>query len=200
MRRLVPTDVITGLEEELISKEQQCIEITYPWNRVYSRAFLLENELWFNDLYGGDVIHTILAVNVCQRIMNVDEFFHFYRVDNFSSDTKSPGTAWKIFAMSYVLAQAIDDIVPQIKDEWKPEIEECVPWRINVSLRAVMRLPRNEQRKLIELFEENPAVYRFVRDHGNSKVRMILSNYIMLRIASVLYLGMRALKHGMRNL
>lgn len=194
MRRLVPTDVITGPEEELISEKQQCIEITYPWNRVYRREFLIENGLWFNDLYGGDVIHTILAVNVCQRIMNVDEFFHFYRVDNYSSDTKSAATAQKIYDMSYVLAQAIDEIVPQIKPQWRPEIAECVPWRINTSIRSVMRLPKNEQKKLMSMLKTNPTLYDFIKFHGNYYARLALSNIFVLRFASYAYNTLRDLK------
>ena len=36
VRHLIDTDVITGPEEEIISKKQQSIEITFPWNRIYS--------------------------------------------------------------------------------------------------------------------------------------------------------------------
>lgn len=199
MRRLVPTDVITGPEEELISKKQQSIEITYPWNRIYKRSFLVDNNLWFNDLYGGDVVHTILAVNVCKRIMNVDECFHYYRVDNFASDTKSAATAQKVYNMSYVLAQAIDKIVPQIKPQWKPEVAECISWRINTSIRGVMRLPKEEQSKLMDLLQHNPPIYAFIRQHGNLQVRLILSNVYILRGASLIYNWLRNMKRKVRN-
>ena len=194
MRRLVPTGVITGPEEELISENQQCIEITFPWNRVYKKEFLIENGLWFNDLYGGDVIHTILAVNVCRRIMNVDEFFHFYRIDNYSSDTKSAATAQKIYDMSYILAQAIDEIVPQIKPQWRPEIAECVPWRINTSIRGVMRLPKDEQMKLMSMLKNNPSLYEFILQHGDYQTRLIIGNIYMLRLASFVYVNLRNIK------
>lgn len=199
MRRLVPTDVVTGVEEEQISKKQQSIEVTFPWNRIYKRNFLLSNNLWFNDLYGGDVIHTILAVNVCNRMKNVDEFFHFYRVDNYASDTKSPGTAQKTFAMSYVLAQAIDEIIPQIKPQWKSEIEECVPWRINTSLKGVMRLPKAEQQSLMNLFKEKPSVHNFIMQNGNIKARLLLSNIYVMRVTSVVYTFLRNIKKKMKN-
>lgn len=199
MRRLVPTDVISGPEEELISKKQQSIEITFPWNRVYKRSFLIDNNLWFNDLYGGDVIHTILAVNVCQRIMNVDEFFHYYRVDNFASDTKSPATAQKVYDMSYILAQAINEIVPQIKLQWRSEIMECVPWRINTSIRGVMRLPKNEQVQLMRMLRNNPALWKFTQHHGNCKARLVLSNIYVLRIASYAYISLRNIKRKIKR-
>ena len=199
MRKLIPTDVITGIEEELISKQQQGIEITYPWNRIYKRDFLLSNELWFNDLYGGDVIHTILAVNVCKRIKNVNEFFYIYRVDNFSSDTKSPQTARKIFEMDYVLAQAIEEIIPQIKPQWKSEIQECVPWRINTSLKGVMRLPKAEQQSLMILFKENPSIYTFIVQNGNIKARLLLSNIHIMRAASMVYICLHNIKKKMKK-
>lgn len=191
MRRLVPTDVLTGPEEEIISKRQQSIEITFPWNRVYNREFLLDNNLWFNDLYGGDVIHTILAVNRCRRIMNVDEFFHFYRVDNYSSDTKSAANAQKLYDMNYLLAQAIDQIMPQIRQQWKPLIAECIPWRINTSIRGVLKLPEDEQRKLMSILKHNPSMYEFVRKHGNLQTKLVLSNLFVLRAASWIYVHLR---------
>lgn len=199
MRRLVPTDVVTGIEEELISKKQECIEITYPWNRIYKRDFLLSNGLWFNDLYGGDVIHTILAVNVCKRMKNVDEFFHFYRVDNLSSDTKSPGTAKKVYEMSYVLAQAIDEIIPQINPQWKSEIEECLPWRINTSLKGVLKLPIKEQRLLVGLLHQNTEMIPFIKRVGNIKARLILCYPLMMYITSILYKCLLPLKRIIRN-
>lgn len=200
MRRLVPTDVITGPEEELISKKQQCIEITFPWNRVYKREFLIDNNLWFNDLYGGDVVHTILAVNACQRIMNVDEFFHFYRIDNMSSDTKSAATAQKVYDMNYVLSQAIDEIIPQIKPIWRSEIAECVPWRINTSIRVVMRLPKDEQKKLVRMLGNNPSLYRFVLQNGEKKTRLVLSDFYVLRVASFVYINLRNIKRKIKEL
>jgi len=111
-RHVIPSGVLSGIEEEILSDKQQCVEITYPWNRVYNREFLLKNNLFFNDLYGGDVIHTIQAINVCNRVKNVDKFYHNYRVDNWTSDTKSAQTADKIFNMYFVLAKACNDVLP----------------------------------------------------------------------------------------
>ena len=188
IRHLVPTDVLTGYNEELLSKKKQhSIEITYPWNRIYNRDFLVKNDLWFNDLYGGDVIHTILAINYCQRIKNINEFFYFYRVDNFNSDTKSKQTAWKIYNMSYVLAKAIDEIIPEIRPEWKSLIEECVPWRINTSYKAVLRLSKDEQVNLRNMLQSNPTVYHFILQNGNSRVKILLNNFYILRLVSLVY-------------
>ena len=188
IRHLVPTDVLTGYNEELLSKKKQhSIEITYPWNRIYNRDFLVKNDLWFNDLYGGDVIHTILAINCCQRIKNINEFFYFYRVDNFNSDTKSKQTAWKIYNMSYVLAKAIDEIIPEIRSEWKSLIEECVPWRINTSYKAVLRLSKDEQVNLRNMLQSNPIVYDFTLQKGNSRVKILLNNFYILRLVSLVY-------------
>ena len=187
MRRLVPTDVITGVEEALISETQKCIDVTFPWNRVYQREFLLKNDLWFNDLYGGDVIHTILAINACERIMNVDEFFYVYRVDNLSSDTKSPGTAEKLYKMNFVLAQALEDIVPQIKSQMKPYIEESVSWRIDASVNGVLKLPKGEQRKLVAMLQNDSEMMKFIRRVGNGKSKLILCYPYILFVSSMIY-------------
>ena len=199
IRRLVPTGVLTGIEEEAISKNQECIEITFPWNRVYNRDFLIHNNLWFNDLYGGDVIHTILSVNVCSRIKNVNDFFYFYRVDNFSSDTKSQQTAQKVFDMSYVLAQAIDEILPQIKLQWQPDIAECIPWRINTSIKGVLRLPKEEQKKLWSMLQRNEAIYKFILQHGNIRAKIVLKNFHLMRMLSIIYNTLRNIKKTLKQ-
>lgn len=186
-RRLIPTEVVTGPEEELISINQLCIEVTFPWNRVYSRHFLLSNNLYFNDLYGGDVIHTILAVNASNRIKNVDEFYHFYRIDNYCSDTKSKQTAQKIYDMSYVLAHAIDQIVPQIKPIWKFAIEECAPWRINTSIKGVLRLPFSEQRTLLRMLKNEQWLFDYILYKGNRSVNIIFKHQIIRICLSAIY-------------
>lgn len=200
IRRLVPTDVVTGINEETISKKQECIEITFPWNRIYKRSFLINNNLWFNDLYGGDVIHTILSVNICQRMKNVDEFFYFYRTDNFSSDTKSQQTAQKVFDMSYVLAKAIDNIIPQIKQQWQPDIVECVTWRINTSIKGVLRLPKEEQQKLWSMLQRNESIYKFILHHGNIKVNIVLKHFPIMRVLTILYNTLRNIKKTLKLL
>ena len=187
LRHLVETDVITGPEEECISKRQQSIEITFPWNRVYNRQFLLDNNLWFNDLYGGDVIHTILAVNVCNRIKNEDAFYYLYRVDNYSSDTHSTQTAEKIFNMSFVLAQAVDNILPEIKPEWKNLVAECAPWRVNASVKGILKLSHSELKRLYELLHENKELYQFIKRVGNRNIRFILEHPLLTRLMSVIY-------------
>lgn len=200
IRRLVPTDVVTGIDEETISKKQECIEITFPWNRIYKRSFLINNNLWFNNLYGGDVIHTILSVNICQRMKNVDEFFYFYRTDNFSSDTKSQQTAQKVFDMSYVLAKAIDNIIPQIKQQWQPDIVECVTWRINTSIKGVLRLPKEEQQKLWSMLQRNESIYKFILQHGNIKSNIVLKHFPIMRVLSILYNTLRNIKKTLKQL
>mgnify|MGYP003294175839 FL=1 len=198
IRRLVPTGVLTGIEEEAISKKQECIEITFPWNRIYKRSFLINNNLWFNDLYGGDVIHTILSVNICQRMKNVDEFFYFYRTDNFSSDTKSQQTAQKVFDMSYVLAQAIDRIIPQIKSQWQKDIAECVPWRINTSIKGVLRLTKEEQKKLWNMLQQNQSIYKFILVNGNAKTNIVLRSFYIMRMVSIIYKSLRNIKKKLK--
>lgn len=191
IRDLIPTEVLSGIEEERISIKQKSLEITFPWNRVYKRDFLIRNDLFFNDLYGGDVIHTILAVNICNRIKNVDTFYYFYRVDNLFSDTKSTQTAEKVYAMSYILAKAIYDIMPEIKPEWQQYIAECVPWRINTSIKGVLRLPKEEQESLMKMLQSNPSLYKFTLQYGNFKIKIILSNFFLMRLISFIYNNLR---------
>jgi hypothetical protein len=101
--------------------------------------------------------------------------------------------------MSYVLAQAIEEIVPQIRPQWKHEIAECVPWRINTSIRVVMRLPKDEQKKLISMLRNNPTLYKFIQQHGGYQVRLILGNIWILHIASFVYVYLRNIKRNIKK-
>lgn len=194
VRHLIDTDVITGPEEEIISKNQQSIEITFPWNRVYERRFLLDNNLWFNDLYGGDVIHTIEAVNLCKRIKNVDRFYYFYRIDNSSSDTHSVQTAEKIYNMCYVLAREIKSIEPKMNDSWRHLVEECAPWRVNSSLKSILRLSNEEQQKLFDLLNANRELKKFVFSMGKTKLKLLLQFPLLTQVISYSYNLLRKIK------
>lgn len=185
MRSLVETDVVTGIEEERISEKQLCIEITYPWNRIYRREFLLENNLFFNDLYGGDVIHTILAANAAKRVRNVNRYYHFYRVDNSTSDTHSPGTAEKLYKMNYVLGKAIGDILPLIDPSWRDSIAESVPWKFNQSWKRILRFPLQEQIRIYHLLYEDKDLLHYVLQNVDK-----LNKFVILCPVVVLMIGM----------
>lgn len=198
MRQLIETQVVTGPEEELISYRQSSIEITYPWNRIYLREFLINNNLYFNKLYGGDVIHSILAVNLCQRMMNINKYYHYYRVDNFSSDTKSQQTPNKIYNMTYVLAKAIYDIVPYINNSWKWLIIEAYKWRVNFSWRTILKLSNVELNELYCLVKQSNDLYNFVLMHSNAINKIILkcpyfTKYILRPLYKLLY-GLKMIK------
>ena len=57
IRKVDDSDVMSGIDD--LTKGSQ--DMTFPWNRIYLRDFLVDNNFVFNDLWGGDVIHTILA-------------------------------------------------------------------------------------------------------------------------------------------
>lgn len=175
IRALEPTGVVSGPEEEWISYKQQCIEVTYPWNRIYLRSFLVNNNLFFNDLYGGDVIHTVLALDACQRMMNVNRFYHYYRVDNAMSDTHSTINAEKFYRMNYVLSRAIDDIVPDLLPNWRELFSDCSSWKINHSWKGLLKLSIKEKRKLYDMLHGDYEMYSYVMEQADNRVHFILS-------------------------
>ena len=182
-----PTVVISGIDEEIDSKRHKHMEVTFPWNRVYRREFLLENNLLFNDLYGGDVIHTILAVNSAQRVMNVDKYYYIYRVDNYNSDTHSANTAWKTYNMNFVLSKAIDDILPDIDIRWRDIVTEGPMWRVNHCWKGILKLPVSEQLLLRKYLRENEEIKSFVLTLANKRTTFVIKHPYLTMMLSPIY-------------
>lgn len=193
-RELVSTDVITGVQEEIVSKEQCCIEVTFPWNRVYRRQFLLDNNLFFNDLYGGDVVQTILAINAAQRVRNVNKFYYIYRIDNTSSDTHSAPTADKMYKMYAVLGRAVDDIVPQMHPDWRWMVAECGPWRFNQMWKSILRFPVKEKVTFYRLLHSDKELLLYMLKRANRKSRFVMSHPLLVTMLSPIYNFARILR------
>lgn len=198
-RRLEATGVISGIEEEKISYKQQSVEITYPWNRVYKKDFLLTNNLYFNDLYGGDVIHTILAIDCCKRIKNVDEFYYYYRVDNINSDTHSSPTAEKIYKMYCVLSKGIEEITLDLNQEWRCLIEECVYWRVNQLQKAILKLRREEIKEFYRLVRGDMEISDFISKYAYKRTLFLLKHRNMTICASLIYKFLRSIKKNLNT-
>lgn len=171
MLRLDESVVQTGIDDLLDGSK----DMTYPWNRVYRRGFLVENNLWFNDYWGGDVIHTIQALNVAGRVKNVPVCFYYYRVDNPTSDMHSPVSAKKTISFSYILARALDDTIHSLDPKLSFFLEECVDWRINQSFKPVVKMDGDERRVFYETMSSMKELRRFVLGRADFKVKLVLS-------------------------
>ena len=170
IRHVKDSDVTTGINDLLYGSR----DMTFPWNRVYNREFLIKHNLWFNDLWGGDVIHTIQSLNVLKRMIGREECYYYYRTDNIHSDMHSPGTAHKVISFSFVLAKALEDVSFQLSDKLLPIMDECVVWRINTSFKSILKLSLNEKKKFYKRMRENKELRAFVMNKANWKVRMVL--------------------------
>lgn len=170
MLRLKESQVYTGIDDLLYGSR----DMTYPWNRVYKREFLLSNNLWFNHLWGGDVIHTIQSLNVAARMKNVQDCYYFYRVDNLSSDMRSPVTADKIISFSYILGKALDDSTGSLNPLLHPLMKECVEWRVNQSFKPILRLPFNERLAFYKTMFRETELRQYVFKTANWKVNLAL--------------------------
>ena len=164
------SSVCSGIDDLLNGSR----DMTYPWNRVYEREFLLQNNLWFNDLWGGDVIHTIQALNKAKRIKNLSDCFYYYRIDNSTSDMHSPATANKVFSFSYVLGKALDEAAERLDPSLHPLMKECVKWRINQSFKPIIKLSSNEREHLYQLLNADNSLRSFVLEKADSKVSLCL--------------------------
>lgn len=69
------------------------------WSGIYSREFLIENNIWFNITPGAsyqDVSFTIKAMSCAESILVLKDAFYHYRLDNPNSSVKSKGKVYCI--------------------------------------------------------------------------------------------------------
>ena len=170
IKRIDESDVTTGIDD-LISGSK---DLTFPWNRVYKRDFLLSNNLWFNDVWGGDVIHTIQAMNYAERTKGVSDSFYIYRTDNMNSDMRSPLTSHKVISFTYILAKELDDVIPQLSAELQPVVKEGVVWRVNQSFKQILKLSFNEKTKFYKSMKGQKELRHFVLDNANWRSKFAL--------------------------
>lgn len=185
--RLQESPVQTGINDLLNGSR----DMTFPWNRVYKRRFLMDNNLWFNDYWGGDVIHTIQALNVAKLVKNVPHCYYFYRVDNPTSDMHSPVSAKKTISFSYVLAQVLDNSIDSLDSSLSPLMHECVEWRINQSFKPIVKLDRHERTVFYRSMASMQELRRFVMGHADFRVNLLLRFPF---VSTVLHLGYRILQ------
>ena len=169
-------------------------DMTFPWNRVYKRSFLINNNLWFNDLWGGDVIHTIRSLNAADRIKNIPECYYFYRVDNTSSDMHSPTSANKIISFSYILGQALEESTSSLNPLLHPLMKECVEWRVNQSFKPILRLPLKERVAFYQTINRNPELRQYILKTSNRKVGFALRFPFLTYLISIPYRVLRRLR------
>lgn len=195
INRFEDSDVTTGIDDLLNGSK----DMTFPWNRVYNREFLLNNNLWFNDLWGGDVIHTIQALNEAERIMNSSECYYCYRVDNMSSDMRSPGTANKVISFCFVLAKAIDESSPELSPKLSSLMDECVEWRINKSFKQILRLSMEEKRVFYQSMDESSELKKYVLTKADKKVHFLLCNPFVVYLIHPVYNSFRNIRNNCRK-
>ena len=169
-------------------------DMTFPWNRVYRRAFLIDNNLWFNDLWGGDVIHTIYSLNAAERIKNISDCYYFYRVDNMSSDMHSGITANKIVSFCYVLAKALDESTDSLNPSLLPLMRECVEWRINQSFKPILRLSFKERLAFYHTMKSDMALRNYILDTADWKVKMALRFPLLTFLSTFPYRILRQIR------
>ena len=196
LKQFEESNVTTGIDDLLSGSR----DMTFPWNRVYKREFLLEHDLWFNDLWGGDVIHTICSLNCAERMKNSSECYYYYRMDNMSSDMRSPVTANKVVSFCYVLGRAMDDSRDQLSPRLYSLMDECVEWRINQSYKLIFQLPIKEKRLFYHTMKENGDLKSYILVKANSKVRFLLCNPFIAYVIHPFYGFFRSLRGCFRKL
>lgn len=190
IRKVSDSGVMSGIED--LTKGSQ--DMTFPWNRIYLRDFLVNKNLVFNDLWGGDVIHTILALNAAQRVMNRQECYYYYRTDNMNSDMRSPDTAHKVISFCFVLAKALEDCRHQVSIVLSSLLNEIVEWRVNQSFKPVLRMPIKEKRKFYQTMHEDCVLRDFVLGVANDKVCFIVQYPMVVYLVHPLYRFLRNIR------
>lgn len=80
-----------------ISEPQLFRTDTVVWSSLYSREFLLRNDIWFNETPGAayqDVAFTLKVLACAKRVYLLKDAFLHYRVDNMNASIQSKGKVY----------------------------------------------------------------------------------------------------------
>lgn len=69
---------VMGHDEALLSRNNEEFPVS-SWSKLFNREFLFKNELFFDESYAEDIIHTYRCVDVCSRICIYDRPLYAYR-------------------------------------------------------------------------------------------------------------------------
>lgn len=193
--RFEDSEVVSGIEDLLDGSG----DVTYPWNRVYLKDFLLDNNLWFNDLWGGDVIHSIRALDKAKRLMTSSECYYYYRTDNMNSDMRSSLTAKKVISFCYILARAIDNSSVELSPKLYSTVNQGVVWRVNQSFKPILRLPMEEKRLFFQFMSKDVGLKKYVLTTAGPKVCFLLRYPFLAYVIHPFYNSFRIIRNHCRN-
>lgn len=80
-----------------VSEPQLFRTDTVVWSSLYSRDFLLRNDIWFNETPGAayqDVAFTLKVLACAKRVYLMKDAFLHYRVDNMNASIQSKGKVY----------------------------------------------------------------------------------------------------------
>lgn len=185
------TEITTGINHML----KYC-EITFPWNRVYKKSILDNHSIHFIEKDGHDVLHTIEATSVCQRMKDSSNCFYFYRSSNPTSKTNTnPHTAKRQMDYVYILGADVIELANKLAPEIRDFVQSMGIWRFNKYTRRLLKMPISEVIRFYKDFNKDQHLKATVLQYCNRINMALLKNPRLVIIINPFYRLLSLIRH-----
>lgn len=171
-------------------------DASFVWNKVYKRSFLLDNNLTFSDVPGGDILHTIAAFDRSERYMQTQDLCYDYRLDNTSSAVHSKVTGVRLFMYTLNIGHELLKLSASLSEDVRPVVESGGVVKINSFHRTLFLLDWKEQFYFYKTALSNRDVIMF------NWAKMNLQSKILINLPPIVFVGHPAIilaKRMLRN-
>lgn len=128
------------------------------WIRIYRRDFLISKSLFYPEIsYGEDDLHTLYSMFYADRILVIDKFYYYYRLNPVST-MSSPFGSNILYQKCFVVGSRIikfSDEIKSVDNKFSIILYEGGIWRINQFLKPLVKLNKNEVSSFFNIIKEN---------------------------------------------
>lgn len=150
------------------------------WNGLYSRQFLLSNDIYMNETKGAsfqDITFSFLSQMYARRIWYMSDSYHFYRIDNPNSSVNSEKCIQLLDTEYHLLQSKLKE-----RGVWNKEKYMFLGWVASSYKQFADRFPENQKLNLLD------KLYTKLMDyHVNNEFEELKIYYKVKEILHALY-------------
>ena len=128
----------------------------WTWDRVYKRAFLLDNNLWFSKKRNSDILHTLAALNHASRVMGSDIGNYYYQKTRPDSAMSTVSlSASRVYDYSLVMGRKLLRLSKDLNSDLAGVAYAHAVWQSNTVSRLAIKLPFREKKAFCKKIDKD---------------------------------------------